>query len=202
MNPTSVLPLLLALLCWLPALLAAAPTPVELTQAERDWLAANPRILLGSDARWRPYVWRRDDGTPAGIETDLIARIKALTGANIQLVLGDWSDMVERARRGELHGLAVSASHPEREDRFLFSASPYSTHKYIFTRLSDPITRMEDLAGRRVGLLRDNLAELKLLRNWPDIRPVEMGTPLEMTVALQNGTLDAVLSGANLLWVV
>jgi hypothetical protein len=44
-------------------------------------------------------------------------------------VLGDWSDMVARARRGELHGLAVSASHPERADRFLFSASPYSTHK-------------------------------------------------------------------------
>jgi two-component system sensor histidine kinase EvgS len=37
--------------------------------------------------------------------------------------------MVERARRGELHGLAVSASHPERADRFLFSVSPYSTHK-------------------------------------------------------------------------
>jgi len=124
--PIRALLLLLALLCCLPALQAAAPQQVELTQAERDWLAANPRILLGSDAHWRPYVWRRDDGKQAGIETDLIARFNALTGANIELVLGDWSDMVARARRGELHGLAVSASHPERTDRFLFSASPYS----------------------------------------------------------------------------
>jgi two-component system sensor histidine kinase EvgS len=200
MYPARVLPFLLTLLCWLSALLAAAPKPVELTQAERDWLAANPRILLGSDAHWRPYVWRRDDGTRAGIEVDLIARINALTGANIELVLGDWSDMVERARRGELHGLAVSASHPERADRFLFSLSPYSTHKYIFTRPDSPIARMEDLAGRHVGVLRDNLAELKLLRQWSDIRPVEMNTPLELAVGLRNGDLDAAISGANLLW--
>lgn len=192
---------MLALLCWLSPLLATTPTSVGLTRAERDWLAANPRILIGTDAHWRPYVWRRDDGTQAGIETDLIARINALTGAHIELVLGDWSDMVARARRGELHGLAVSARHPERADRFLFSASPYSTYKYIFTRDTARSARMEDLAGRTVGVLKGNLAELKLLRNWPDIRPVALDTPLELTVGLQNRGLDAVISSANLLWV-
>ncbi len=224
-NPTRALPLLLTLLCWLPALLAAAPTPVELTQAERDWLAANPRILLGSDAQRRPYIWCREDGSQAGIETDLIARINAVTGANIQLVLGDWSEMLERARQSELHGLATSASHPERADRrcpivdraiarlatsashperadrFLFSLSPYSTHKYIFTRNNSRIARMEDLSGRSVAVLRDNLAELKLLRRWPDISPVEIDTPLALAVGLQNGALDAVISSTNLLWV-
>jgi hypothetical protein len=66
---------LLSILCW-PSLLQAQESPeIALTRAERDWLAANPEILLGSDAHWRPYVWRRDDGTQAGIETDLIARI-------------------------------------------------------------------------------------------------------------------------------
>jgi len=192
---------LLATLLW-PCLLQAQDSlEIELTQAEREWLVANPRILLGSDAGWRPYVWRRNDGTQAGIEVDLIARINALTGANIRLALGDWREMVERARRGELHGLAVSASHPERSDRFLFSASPYSTHKYIFTRPNGRIARMEDLAGRRVGVLRENLAELKLLRKWPEIRPVERDTPLELAVALQNGDLDGVISSTNLLWV-
>jgi polar amino acid transport system substrate-binding protein len=59
---------------------------MALSPTERDWLAANPRILLGSDAHWRPYVWLREDGTQAGIEVDLIARINALSGANIELV--------------------------------------------------------------------------------------------------------------------
>ena len=200
MNPTRVLPLLLSLLCLLPALLAA-PQPVELTSAERDWLAANPRILLGSDAEWRPFVWQADDGSQAGIESDLIARINALTGADIQLVLGDWGDMVERARRGELHGLAASASHAERADRFLFTPSPYSTHKFIFTRQGSTIASMDDLSGRRVGVLRRNLSDLKLLDAWPTIVRTELDSPLELAVALQNAELDAVISSANLHWI-
>jgi hypothetical protein len=65
---------LLTTLLW-PYLLQAQESPeIELTEAEREWLAANPRILLGSDADWRPFVWRENDGTQAGIEADLIAR--------------------------------------------------------------------------------------------------------------------------------
>jgi ABC-type amino acid transport substrate-binding protein len=193
--------LLLTLLCWLPLPLAAAPTPVELTQAERDWLAANPRILIGSDAGWRPFVWRGNDGAHAGIETDLIARINAVTGANLELVLGDWSAMVARAERGEIHGLAASASHPERADRFLFSVSPYSTYKFIFTRQGSPIRSMDDLSGRRVGVIRRNLSDLKLLDQWPGIVRVEIDSPLELAVAVQNAKLDAAISSANLQWI-
>ena len=204
MNPKRAFPRLLALLAllyWLPASLAAAPKPVELTQAERDWLAAHPRILIGSDAQWRPFVWQRPDGSQDGIETDLVARINALTGANLQLVLGHWADMVARAERGELHGLAASASHPERAGRFLFSTSPYSTYKFIFTRQRGAITAMADLAGRRVGVLRANLSDAKLLANWPAIIPVAIDSPLELAVAVQNALVDAAISSANLEWI-
>ncbi len=206
MRPSNATPIrsalwLLSVLLW-PYLLQAQVSPgIALTQAERDCLDANPRILLGSDADWRPFVWRENDGTSAGIEADLIARINALTGANIQLVLGDWGDMVARAEGGELHGLAASASHPERADRFLFSASPYSTHKFIFTRQGSPIASMDDLSGRRVGVLRRNLSDLKLLDKWPAIVRAELDSPLELAVALQNAELDAVISSTNLLWV-
>ena len=192
---------MLTLLCWLPALQAAAGQRVELTQSEQDWLAANPRILLGSDAGWRPFVWRENDGSAAGIEADLIARINALTGANIQLVLGEWADMVARAEAGELHGLAASARHAERAKRFLFSASPYSTHKFIFTRPGRPIASMDDLSGRRVGVLRGNLSDLKLLDAWPAIVQVEFDSPLALAVAVQNGEVDAAISSANMQWI-
>ncbi len=201
MNLTRVLLVLLALLCWLPALPAAPPQPVELTRAEQDWLAANPRILIGSDAGWRPFVWREKDGSAAGIEADLIARINALTGANIELVLGDWAGVVARAEAGELHGLAASARHAERADRFLFSASPYATHKFIYLRRGRNIRSMDDLAGRRVGVLRRNLSNLKLLDAWPAIIRLELDSPLDLAVAVENGEVDAAISSANLGWV-
>jgi two-component system sensor histidine kinase EvgS len=110
--------------------------------------------------------------------------------------------MVARTRLGELHGLAMSAKHPERAARFLFSDSPFSTYKYIFTRHNSPITRMEDLSGRSAGVLRGNLADVKLLRNWPGIRLVEIDTTVDLAVALQNGDLDAAISSASLHWTV
>jgi ABC-type amino acid transport substrate-binding protein/nitrogen-specific signal transduction histidine kinase/HPt (histidine-containing phosphotransfer) domain-containing protein/ActR/RegA family two-component response regulator len=200
-NLTRVFVVLLTLLCWLPALLAAAGPGVELTRAERDWLDANPRILIGSDAGWRPFVWREQDGSAAGIEADLVKRINALTGANIQLVLGEWADMVARAEAGELHGLAASARHAERAERFLFSVSPYATHKFIFTRRGSTISSMDDLAGRRVGLLRRNLSDLKLLDAWPAIIRVELDSPLALAVAVENGDVDAAISSANMAWI-
>lgn len=130
----------------------------------------------------------------------MIARINALTGANIQLVLGEWADMVARAEAGELHGLAASASHDERAARFLFSTSPYSTHKFIFTRQGGPIASMDDLSGRRVGVLRGNLSDLKLLDARPAIVQVEFDSPLALAVAVQNGEVDAAISSANLQW--
>jgi two-component system sensor histidine kinase EvgS len=131
----------------------------------------------------------------------LIARINALTGANIQLVLGEWADMVARAEAGELHGLAASARHAERAERFLFSVSPYATHKFIFTRRGSTIASMDDLAGRRVAVLRRNLSDLKLLDAWPAIIRVELDSPLDLAVAVQNGDVDAAISSANLAWV-
>ncbi len=125
MPPIRSVLFLLSSLFWLSLLQAQESRGIELTRAERDWLAAHPEIQIGSDANWRPYVWRRDDGRVAGVEVDLVSRINSLAGANIRLVLGNWSDMVARAGRGELHGLAASARHPERAARFLFSDSAY-----------------------------------------------------------------------------
>lgn len=152
--------------------LAAGETGSDLlTPAERAWLAAHPDIRLGTDRSWTPYVKIRNDGTIIGVEADLLARINALTGANIRLVLGTWVDIVAQAERGELEGLAMSAAHPERAARFLFSASPYSSSRFIYTRggKASPFRTMADLAGKKVGILKGNLAEQKLLAHWPGL---------------------------------
>lgn len=172
-----------------------------MTPAERAWLAEHPDIRLGTDQSWVPYVKVQDDGTVAGIEADLLARINALTGANIRLVLGPWADIVAQAERGELDGLAVSAAHPERAARFLFSASPYSSSRFIYTRggKASPFRAMADLAGKKVAFLKGNLAEQKLLAHWPDVMTVEKASNLEMAFALASGEVDAVISSIVLL---
>lgn len=185
-------------------LVAGEADPDLLTPAERAWLAAHPEIRLGSDQSWVPYVKVQDDGTVAGIEADLLARINALTGANIRLVLGPWADIVAQAERGELDGLAVSAAHPERAAQFLFSASPYSSSRFIYTRggKASPFRAMADLAGKKVAVLRGNLAEQKLLARTPGLITVEKASNPELAFALASGEVDAAISSITLLQII
>jgi PAS domain S-box-containing protein len=179
--------------------LDAAPARVVLTEAERAWLARNPEVRLGTDGGWTPYVKRLGNGEIGGVEPELIARINALTGANIQLVLGSWSEVVAQAEAGTLHGLAVSAAHPERAGRFLFTSSPYAVSRMIFVRAEQAAAwrSMEDLAGRRVALIKENLAERKLLARWPGIIPVEMASDQAIALALLQGEVDAAVSSLS-----
>ena len=183
-------------LCLLPGMVCSAT--LQLTAQERAWLAAHPDIRLGTDESWVPYVQRQEGGSLVGIEADLLARINALSGANIRLVVGQWAEIVTQAERGELHGLAVSAAHPEREAHFLFSASPYSASRYIYAARGAAYRTMDDLAGKKVGFIKANLAEQKLLARWPDISAVPQASPQDLIVKSLNGEVDAVVSSITL----
>lgn len=172
---------------------------IELSPQEQAWLSAHPRIRLGIDRGWQPYVKTLENGDVVGVEADLLARINALTGARIQLQAGHWPELVEQARRGELDGLAMSAAHPERAAYFSFTNSPYNSYKYIYVRKDATFQRIEELYGKRVGLLRGNLGEHKMLQARAGIIPVPLDSNLALSTALLNGELDAAISGISLL---
>ncbi|GEM_PF-2646681 len=169
---------------------------VVLTLEERAWLVAHPNIVLGADRQWWPSVQLTAENKVIGIEPDVIAHINALTGANIRLQLGNWAEIVAQAERGELDGLAVSVAHPERAAQFLFTNSIYHVSRYMFTLNSSAsrLHSMSDLDGKKVGILRNNLADKKLLALWPNIQVVEDDYPV-IIAQLLSGQLDAIVSG-------
>ncbi|MBB1125180.1 transporter substrate-binding domain-containing protein [Thiospirillum jenense] len=173
---------------------------IILSDAEHAWIAKHPKVVFGTDERWYPFVQVKEDGSIIGIEPDLLARIRALTGLNIRLKLGHWSDIVEEAERGELDGLAISAALPERADRFLFTDSYYSVSRFIFTRggITSPLRTMSDLNGKRVGYLRGVAAESNLLAKWPTIIAVEDEFN-NLITQLLSGQIDAIVSSLALL---
>jgi PAS domain S-box-containing protein len=187
---------LINLLLLLPLVSLGVTATVELTQQERAWLTAHPEIRLGADISWHPYIITQDNGDIVGIEPDLIARINAITGANIRLELGQWGDIVAKAERGELDGLALSVAHPERAAHFLFTNSPYAVSLYIFTREADAsrFRSMDDLSGKKVGLQRGCLEGKKILALYRSIVPAPYDTPLALALALRKNDVDGFIA--------
>jgi signal transduction histidine kinase/ABC-type amino acid transport substrate-binding protein/ABC-type nitrate/sulfonate/bicarbonate transport system substrate-binding protein len=172
------------------------PPLVALTTAEQAWLNAHPEIIFGVDNQWWSNVQMTTDNSIIGIEPDIIAQINSLTGANIRLQLGNMAEMVTQAERGELHGLALSSAQPEGATQFLFTNSVYGVSRYVFTANNSAslLYSMTDLTGKKVGILRGNLADKKLLALWPEIQVIE-DSYLNLITQLLNGKLDAVVSG-------
>lgn len=70
-----------------------------LTVQEKEFVRSHPLIKLGVDATWKPYIIKNEDGTLSGFDQDMVDYINKVTGLNIEIVTGEWKDLVARAKK-------------------------------------------------------------------------------------------------------
>ncbi|GAB6058885.1 transporter substrate-binding domain-containing protein [Desulfonatronum parangueonense] len=200
--------LLVCHLVWLLALLQL-PTPVwagedpqrvRLTPTEQAWLERNPVITLGSSLDFPPAVTGRESGQWRGALPDILDLLNRKIGANIQLRVGPWAEVVQLAERGLLDGLAPTVPLQARQETFQFSHPLSQTYYSIYTRSKDldQFRGLADLRGHQVGYIdrSDRIAEL--LGTHPDIIPVPLPDLETLTMALLSRQVDAVVAAGYL----
>jgi diguanylate cyclase (GGDEF)-like protein/PAS domain S-box-containing protein len=200
--------------CWLrgwvllaavvPAALAGAPPPaaasaaaadatLELSAAQRRWLAEHPHIRLGVDPAWEPFEFIDADGRYAGMAADYMALLGSRLGVRMEVVEGlAWSQVIEAAQRGEIDILPCVLETPQRRDYLAFTRSYLDFPMVVATRDDASfISGVEDLRGSRVGVVK-GYATVDLLRtNHPDLTLVEIVTLEEGLKLLSLGRIDA-----------
>lgn len=190
------------------AALSLMPQPgcaaeLELTAAERAFIARHPDIVLGTDESWMPYVVKQADGSLTGHDVELIARINALTGLRLRLKVGVWRELIEQARRREIDGLSAGGIHPEREVFLTFSDIYFSINKMLLVRSDNPgrILTPEDLAGKTIAIHRSNLVDEKTARRFTDSTILPTETVEAMLAAVVSGEADATFGNGATLFV-
>ncbi len=152
---------------------ASADPVVALSEGERAYLEAHPTVRMGADAAWPPFDFVDGEGRHCGINADYVALVAKKLGCHIEVVCGQWLEIQERCRRGEIDGLLGPSRNPDRERWLLFTRSYLASPHVILTRESDRVIRsVHDLAGRRVAhnqgdgivvLLREQASAAQLL---------------------------------------
>jgi len=61
-----------------------AEPKIELTAAEREWIAAHPVIRVGHDVSYEPYSIQDTDGKIVGIDPDYLELFSQRTGLKFQ----------------------------------------------------------------------------------------------------------------------
>lgn len=174
---------------------AGATDPDLLTPAQRAWLEAHPRIVIGGGDDWPPWLIRGKDGGLSGFAADHLALLNAKLGTAIQLQAGPWHEMVTRAEAGALDGLTLSAPLAERRAHFLFTKPFVTVPDFLYLREGDspPANGPAGLAGRRVGYLRDLQRVHDRLAAYPAIEAIPMDSQAALAEALTSGRIDAVV---------
>lgn len=165
---------------------------VELTQAEKNWIAAHQQIRVGVDQAWHPVEFVAN-GAHQGLSADYLALLNQRLGlnmkANVELT---WSEVIERAQKRELDVLICISSTPERRKYLNFTDYYIELPMSVFMLESaPPLPHLGELNGRQVAVI-DGYAEQELLtRHHPKIELVIVQNPEHGLRKVSAGEVDA-----------
>ena len=165
---------------------------------------------IGYRADARPYSYQDAKGRPAGYIVDLCEEVAAALGPGVRIdyVLVHAGERFELVRDGKIDILCDPSSVTiARREIVDFSLPTYLDGAGVLSRVSDPVQRFEDLAGKRVGvligtttehMLRDSMDKLGLKTDIVAVRDHRNGMELVMDAKLDAYVADRGILAAML----
>ena len=187
---------------WLTVLLLAALLSLSVSAAETA--SQHERVRVGFFAM-DGYHMMDEDGNRSGYGYDFLRLMARYWDVDYEYVGYDksWEEMQQMLIDGEIDMVTSARKTPDREELFDFSR-PIGTNNGILTVRSDNHAIVEGkystYDGMRVALLRgnsrnDEFAEYARTKDFT-YRSIYFDSTEEMAAALQNGTVDAIVTSS------
>ncbi|WP_144375281.1 transporter substrate-binding domain-containing protein [Thiolapillus brandeum] len=173
----------------------------ELTEEEKDWLKQHPVIPVGGESDWPPFDFTDDTGTHQGVAAEYLHKIEKMLGVRFDVRTDlPWSEVLEKVREGELYFACTMVATPDRRQEFLFTQPYYTSPAAIVVNRSDSsIHRLEDLADKRVAIVRGYSVSEYLRRRFPGFTQIDVDSLLQGLQAVHAHKADAVLDNQDVL---
>ncbi len=166
---------------------------IQLTSAEKDWLADHKNIRIGVDPTWPPFEFIDATEVYSGIASDYVRRINENLKINMAPVPNlSWPEVMNKARAGEIDVLPCVAKTPERSKFLLFSEPYISFPMVILTRDNAPfVSGVQDFENGKVAVVKGYVTQELLHRDHPD-REFYLAKDIERALqAVSKGKVDA-----------
>ncbi len=172
----------------------ARAAELDLTEAERAWIAANPSPTIGVVSDNEPYSFYRN-GQIMGWTVDVIRRIEARSGMTLNIRLGAWPEIYKRFREGDLDMIADISMTPQRVPFIDFTDAYHLRRTVLFQNIDKPLPRIDGLAAledKRFGIMRDIYYSGDLTA--AGLSPIPYDTYRDLMAALAFGWIDTALA--------
>ncbi|UVL00332.1 transporter substrate-binding domain-containing protein [Pseudomonas sp. B21-048] len=169
---------------------------VHLSAGEQRWLDRHPTITVGAIDNFAPLTFYDAQGRLSGLTAQLLTIISQRSGLTFEVQRGNSLDrQIEQLQDGEIDLLPVITPSTEREDALLFTRA-YLSNPFVLvsaTKAGSPRT-LDDLAGKRLAIYRDHPLLGFMQEQAPQVRLVEVQSPVEGMEWVIKGQADATLS--------
>lgn len=175
--------------------LGGAEPPLELSEAERAWVAEHPVVRVGVDPDWPPFS-AKVGAVPVGIDPDFLQRVGRRIGVRFEVETREsWEAVYAAAQRGEMDVLAGTARTVERERDFAFTGRYFSFPVVIVMRNDEPLLwSVLDLRGKRIVGVRGYAPTSEMQRLDPTLSFTLVDTTEEALREVAKGEADAFVS--------
>jgi PAS domain S-box-containing protein len=177
---------------WVPLPSEGLADKFVLTSKQKKWLSKHPKLRLGVDPAWPPFEFIDKNGNYAGIGSGFIEAISDRLNIKMTPIPGlTWSQVIEKAKAGEIDVLPAVIRTPDR-DKYLNFTKPYLSFPIVtaINKNTPYIGSIKDLAGYRVGVVKDYYTENILRNEHPYLKLVTYATLAEALQELDTGHID------------
>ncbi|MBV1881855.1 MAG: EAL domain-containing protein [Pseudomonadales bacterium] len=166
--------------------------PLDLTDAEIDWLESNPQVTFTGDPNWLPYEAFTDLGEYIGIVAEHLKLISEITGLKIKISpSATWTESIQKAKDSRVDIIS------ETDDSDLKSHLNF-TQPYLFNPIvivmginESYVEVVPKIADKRIALIKDYGYAAKIRRKYPDIQFVTVDHIQDGLISVSTGKVDA-----------
>jgi serine phosphatase RsbU (regulator of sigma subunit) len=170
---------------------------IDLSIAEKEWIAKNDTVYFGYDPDWKPYQFINEKGEHDGIIEPIMDIIRNRSGLNLQPLPGQsWISSVKSLKSGQLQVLpAVAVS----EDRLKFMdyTSSYISFSFVIINSKEGkfIGDINDLENLTIALPRGYIVTENIERDYPNFNIIYTNNLEDALLKILTKEVDATIAG-------
>lgn len=167
---------------------------VQLTSAERKWLAEHPIIRFTGDPKWLPYEAFDDKNHYIGMVADYLKLLESKLPIKFEIIPSQqWSDSIDRVKRGEVDVLSETID-SDLQSHLEFTKAYLSSPVVIVMRDEEAyVDNIDSIKHRRIAVIKEYGYNPAIFRAYPDIQFLEVDDIETGLTQVSTGKIDALL---------
>ena len=161
------------------------------------------KIVVYTDPNFPPFEFLGEDGKPIGVDIEIAQAIADEIGVALEIVEAEFDSILMAIKTGSgdiaITGMTIRDDRKESVD---FSSPYINSVQYFILPADSDIAKMEDLAGKRVGVAMGYTGNWLMLDETEEddgvlldagVEIFEYNSAMEATLDMQNGRIDVVV---------